>query len=326
MSRLRTLAVLGLVVSLGHARAQEPADAGPADQQGGVEFALKRYIVVFNSHDADKLAALWTPEGVYVDKITGERTEGREALAEDFRELFAAAPQVRLSGEVESIRVLGDDVAMVEGTTTTATPDADPVTTAYSAVFVKRDGKWLLDAVHETAIPDPETPRQALAALAWMVGQWQGAGDAPRGGTAIRWAPRATFLIRAYRLGPGDEDVFEGSQIIGWDPRAGHIRSWTFNSDGSFGEGVWTRSGSEWVVRSTQTLADGRAATATQVIAQLDDDTTTVHTIAKEIDGVPEPASEPVTMARVIEAEDEASAAAAAVSTATGALATEERP
>src|SRR5262245_3058646 len=60
---------------------QQPADVEPQDARGGVEFALKRYIVVFNSHDPAKLAQLWTPEAVYVDRASGVRTEGRAALA-----------------------------------------------------------------------------------------------------------------------------------------------------------------------------------------------------------------------------------------------------
>ncbi len=295
-------------------------EVAPGDQQGGVEFALRRYIVVFNFHDPDKLAALWTPGGVYVDKTTGERAEGRDALAEDFRALFAAAPQVTLSGEVESIRVLADEVAMVEGTTTTVTPDAEPATTAYSAIFVKQDGKWLLDAVHETPLAAPEAPRQALEPLAWMVGQWRdaGAGDeAATVDTTVRWSPSEAFLIRSYNVNREGEDPFEGTQIIGWDPRSKEIRSWTFNSDGSFGDGVWTESDGEWLVRSAQTLADGRAATATQVIKQLDDQTASVQTIAKEVEGAPEPASDPVTMTRVAEPEGEpASAGGSAPTTA----------
>jgi hypothetical protein len=48
-------------------------------------------------------------------------------------------------------------------------------------------------------------------------------------------------------------------------------------------------------------MADGRLASGTQVITQIDSDTITVQTIAKEVDGVPEPTAEPVTMKRVAE-------------------------
>jgi hypothetical protein len=111
--------------------------------------------------------------------------------------------------------------------------------------------------------------------------------------------------------------MFEGTQIIGWDPRAKQIRSWTFNSDGSFGEGLWSRNQDEWLVRTSQTLPDGRAATATQVIQRLDNDAVTVQTIGKEVDGVLEPASDPVTVARVAEEPAEAPGASPAAATPT---------
>jgi hypothetical protein len=115
-----------------------------------------------------------------------------------------------------------------------------------------------------------------------------------------------------------DEEPFQGTQIIGWDPDAKQIRSWAFNSDGSFGEGSWSQNGAEWILRKTETLADGRLASGTQVITQVDGDTITVQTIAKEVDGAPEPTTDPVTMKRVAETADAAAVPAPAVP-ATGA-------
>jgi uncharacterized protein (TIGR02246 family) len=280
------------------------AAAAAAEDPNGVEFALKRYIVTFNSHDAAKLAALWTENAVYVDKATGLRTEGRAALTADFTKLFAASPGVVLSGDVEGIREIGADAAMVDGVSRTMTPDSEPSVSAFTAVFVKRDGKWLIDSVHETTLPTPETPRQALEPLAWMVGHWQDAGGGDLVVTNVRWAPGDAFLIRSYTAHrEGEELPFAGTQVIGWDPRSKQIRSWTFSSDGSFGDGAWSKNGNEWLVRTTQTLPDGSAASATQVITMVDADTATVQTVGKEVNGAPEPASEPVTMVRAAEPE-----------------------
>jgi uncharacterized protein (TIGR02246 family) len=286
------------------ATAQSEANAAPAEDPNGVQFALKRYIVTFNSHDAAKLAALWTENAVYVDKATGLRTEGRAALTADFAKLFAASPEVVLSGDVEGIREIGADAAMVDGVSRTMAPDSEPSVSAFTAVFVRRDGKWLIDSVHETTLPTPETPRQALEPLAWMVGHWQDAGGGDLVDTNVRWAPGDAFLIRSYTAHrEGEELPFAGTQVIGWDPRSKQIRSWTFNSDGSFGDGAWSKNGNEWLVRTTQTLADGGAASATQVITMVDADTAMVQTVGKEVNGAPEPASEPVTMVRAAEPE-----------------------
>ena len=105
--------------------------------------------------------------------------------------------------------------------------------------------------------------------------------------------------------------------MIGWVPVVKQIRSWTFNSDGSFGEGSWSQNGAEWIVRKSETMADGRLASGTQVITQVDGDTITVQTIAKEIDGAPEATADPGKMKGMAEKAD-ATAAPATKARATG--------
>ena len=300
------------------APATPPAAAPATDDTIAVQQAMAAYVEAFNRHDAETLVSFWTPTGTYVNKETGERSSGREALAADFAKVFTATPEILLSGGADEIRVIGGDTASVDGVTTVVLPDAEPSISAYTAIFVKQDGKWLLDTVHESDLPTPETPRQALQPLEWMVGSWQDESDTATVSSIMRWSPSQAFLIRSYDVIREDEEPFQGQQIIGWDPAVKEIRSWTFNSDGSFGEGVWSQNGAEWIVRKSETLADGRLASGTQVITQIDDDTITVQTIAKEVDGAPEPTADPVTMKRVAETAD-AAAAPAATAPATGA-------
>jgi uncharacterized protein (TIGR02246 family) len=263
--------------------------------------ALEAYVQAFNAHDAKTLVSLWTPGGTHVNTETGARSAGREKLLSDFTTLFATSPNISLSGDAQAFRVIGGDTALVDGVSTVVTPDSEPATSAYSAVFVKQDGKWLLDTIYESDLPVPETPRQALAPLEWMVGLWQDESDTATVTSTMRWSPSEAFLIRSYDVDREGEEPFQGQQIIGWDPAVKEIHSWTFNSDGSFGEASWSKNGAEWIVRKVETMADGRLASGTQVITQIDPDTITVQTIAKEVDGAPEPTAEPVTMKRVAE-------------------------
>jgi hypothetical protein len=109
-------------------------------------------------------------------------------------------------------------------------------------------------------------------------------------------------LIRSFRVQLADEDEpRQGTQVIGWDPRHKQIRSWTFDSDGSFGEGTWSKNGDDWLVRMGHTQWDGRLTSGTQVITRVDNNTVTVQAIGSEVDGEPVPASEPVTVRRVVE-------------------------
>lgn len=289
--------------------------APPANDTVAVQQALAAYVEAFNRHDAETLVSLWTPTGTYVNKETGERSSGREALAKDFAKVFAATPEILLSGGADEARVIGGDTAIVDGVTTVVSPNAEPALSAYTAIFVKQDGKWLLDTVHESDLPTPETPRQALKPLEWMVGSWQDESDAATVSSVMRWSPSQAFLIRSYDVIREDEEPFQGTQIIGWDPAVKQIRSWAFNSDGSFSEGSWSQNGAEWIVRKSETMADGKLASGTQVITQIDPDTITVQTIAKEIDGAPEPTADPVTMKRVAETAEGAAPGAAAPTT-----------
>ena len=45
--------------------------------------------------------------------------------------------------------------------------------------------------------------------------------------------------------------------MIGKDNAKGVIRSWVFQSDGGFGDGVWTREGKKWSIDVHGVRADG---------------------------------------------------------------------
>src|SRR5690606_23630560 len=88
-------------------------------------------------------------------------------------------------------------------------------------------------------------------------------------------------------------------QVIGWDPARRQIRSWTFDADGAFGEGLWSRSGEDWLVRMTFTSSAGDVVSGTQVITPLGSGRVKVQTIGQEINGEPQPSREPVVAVRV---------------------------
>ena len=60
-----------------------------------------------------------------------------------------------------------------------------------------------------------------------------------------------------------------GTQRIGWDPLAKTIRSWSFDSEGGFTEGVWSRQGNQWIIKTTGVTSDGKAASSTNYMTRL---------------------------------------------------------
>ncbi|MGO9113798.1 MAG: hypothetical protein ACLP9L_31600 [Thermoguttaceae bacterium] len=135
--------------------------------------------------------------------------------------------------------------------------------------------------------------------LAWLVGNW--ADDSPEADDAatVTWTKNKTFLTYAFKISePGSDDVLEGTQVIGWDPAAGTIRSWLFDSDGGFGEGTWSKHENSWVVKFKQVLSDGRKASATNIYTIVDGDTFTWKSIGRKLDGQFMPNIDEVKMVR----------------------------
>ena len=84
----------------------------------------------------------WIPE-------TGEEAVGREEIEKEFAETFEGLKDAKLEIDVKAIKFLSPNVAVESGTARTIRPKEEPDVSTYSALFVKRDGKWLLDRVTE---------------------------------------------------------------------------------------------------------------------------------------------------------------------------------
>lgn len=127
-----------------------------AAQQSAVPPELEKRVseieAAFNSHDASTVAALFAPDGTFINPL-GKRAEGREQLMERFREDFAAPLKgAKFRTRVERARVLGD-VALLDleqQVTGTSLPPAVPrPAVAHVVALLQKDsaGQWMvLDA------------------------------------------------------------------------------------------------------------------------------------------------------------------------------------
>lgn len=275
------------------------ADARQDDVQQ-IEKEVADYVEAFNAKDAAALSQHWSEGGAYVRPIDGARLVGRKAIQKEFEATFAQQPEAVLAVKVRTIRFVTSDVAMEEGTAeVTFLPDTLPSRTDYTAVHVKRDGEWQVDSIRETELSaDKGAAGGRLDELAWLVGGWTDRSDAATVETSVTWTKNNSFLSYSFKVSAGNIDALEGTQVVGWDPVAKTIRSWMFDSDGGFGEGVWSREDDRWLVKFHQTLADGRLASSTNVYTYIDDNTFTWQSIDRELDGEPLPNVERVTLAR----------------------------
>ncbi len=130
--------------------------ASAADQKSDkatIEKAIESYTAAFNARDAEALAIHWSPDAVYINPLTGSQVEGRDAIVKEFEAILAELKETKLAVEVESIQFISPGVAVENGNAKLISADGEPEETSYTAIHVKRDGKWLLDRVTEEDVP-----------------------------------------------------------------------------------------------------------------------------------------------------------------------------
>ena len=148
--------------------------------EAAIRKAAASYVEAFNKHDAEAVAEQWSPEAVYLNHGTGEEVVGRAAIVEQFAALFKEQPAVKLEVTVASIQFVSPNVAIEQGTARILTPNTEPEVTEYSAVDVKREGKWLLDRVTDKSKEVTPTHYSQLKELEWMIGDWTDTTPMPR--------------------------------------------------------------------------------------------------------------------------------------------------
>ena len=101
---------------------------------------------------------------------------------------------------------------------------------------------------------------------------------------ALRQSSAACDQIAAV-CGDAGAEPHSGTEVIGFDPIAGKVRSWVFESDGSFSENLWTQDGRRWLIQARVTLPDGTQATAQHTLSWKDKDKFTWTSANRERDG-----------------------------------------
>lgn len=275
---------LALVSAVGMAPSRSSADQ--ADDEAAIRKQDQAYVTAYNNRDVKALAALWSPDAVYLDPDTGETAVGREEIEKMFTEALADLKDARLDVIVESVDFVSPNVAIETGTARMVRPETEPEDARYSAVYVKRGDQWLLDRVSEEASPEPlPSNYEHLKDLEWMIGSWVDLNDDALVQTDCQWTKNKNFIHRSFAVVVGDQVEMAGMQIVGWDPIAKQIRSWVFDSDGGYADGTWTRKGDRWLIQQSGTTAGGSKSSATNVIKKVDEDSFTWQSVNRALDG-----------------------------------------
>jgi len=307
--KLVPAAILFILVTRGALADDAPSLDFNEDDAAPIRQTVDSYVDAYNRGDAQAVADHWCESGEWVSP-SGQRVQGKAAIRAEMETLFRDEPRATIEVVRPAIRFLTPDVAVEEGTVHVVRPNnEEPSDSTYIAIHVKRDGDWKLDSVRETSIPEPSLASPELQDLEWLVGRWIDQSNDSAVEANVAWTKNKKFLNWSFKVSvPGIDDL-EGTQVIGWDPAAGAIRSWMFDSDGGFGAGTWSRrisdgglrSESQWIVTFSQVLPDGRSASATNIYTRVDDDTYTWQSIDRKVDGESIADVEEVTIVRQAE-------------------------
>jgi uncharacterized protein (TIGR02246 family) len=275
---MATLVAGPLAVAFG----DEPNRQG---EEEAIRKAVASYVEAFNRADADALAALWSPEAVYTNPISGIQVVGRAAIQAQFAGIFAESPGAKLEASTQSVQFISPAVAVEQGSAKLTEADQAPLESNYTAIYVKQNGQWLLDRVTEEDVVEVPSPYEHLKDLDWLVGRWMDQDDQATVVTECHWARNNSFLVRSFTVNVSDRIDMAGIQVVGWDPAAKQIRSWVFDSDGGFGQGTWTQKGNQWFVQQNGVLANGQLASEVNIITKIDDQTCTLQSVNRTVGG-----------------------------------------
>ena len=200
---------------------------------------------------------------------------------------------------IESIRFLGPDTAVEKGVAKVKLPEGDAATGArYTVVHAKRDGTWTMVVGRDDRYV-PESNEDYLKGLEWLIGDWGlDAKDQPLR-IHFEWMAQKNFIKNTYMLTKDGQSALTGGQIIGWNPKLRRIVSWHFDAEGGFGNDVWTKDGSKWVIEASGVFRDGAESSSVNILTPIDANSFTWQSVNRTLDGVSLPDTQPVKIVRV---------------------------
>lgn len=285
-----SLAILaGLAFVCAHA--QNQTVVGKDSDDRAIRRATDIYVSAFNKGDVDGILSVWTGDAEYVD-AAGTSTKGKLALAAMYKKVLQDHKGIKVKIKTTAIRILKNDVAMQDGTSMLTFANGETDSNSFTTLWMKKDGKWLVQLVHDLAAPaeaNEKTTSAGVKALAWLIGDWTYEEKDTKTTVTGRWMKGQKFLALDFSVRTKGEEVLALTQVIGWDPTGESLHSWVFDSRGGFGEGAWNREGNTWTVQTSGVTSDGRQGSGKMLWTFVDEDNFIHEAVDRNIDGQPLP-------------------------------------
>jgi uncharacterized protein (TIGR02246 family) len=270
-----------------YAESVAPPDVSP--EKAAVLAADRAYESAYAKADVKALADFFADDADYTTE-EGDTYSGRAEIEKSIKASFKANKGARLVINMDSVKVLSPDVVLEKGSTTVISKNGAADGALYTAIYTRKDGKWKISNLVETPLPTA-TAHDHLAELDWLVGSWEDTDktDNVTVRSQYTWSRGGSFLTRNVTVKRGDDTTMEGWQIIGWDPVAEAIRAWTFDDEGGFSGGTFTRDGNRWLLRETGVTPEGGRTSADSTITKVSADKFTWESTNRTLDGDPQP-------------------------------------
>jgi len=286
MKTIAALVLASAIFSL-PSLAQESSDNAP--EKNAIVTNDRAYEVAYAKGDVKAMADFFAENAQYTTG-DGRTYNGRAAIEGSLKASFETGKGAKLAINPTSFRLLSPDVLMERGSTTVTAKNGETSGAQYVVIYVKKDGKWKINQLIETPLPDL-SPHDQLSQLAWLIGHWKEAdkSDDLTVDSQYLWARNGNFITRNVTVKRSGDTTMEGWQVIGWDPIANCIRSWTFDDEGGFSEGRWTRDGRHWLLREAGVTPDGDRTSADNTFTRISDDRFTWESNNRTLNGNPQP-------------------------------------
>jgi hypothetical protein len=142
------------------------------------------------------------------------------------------------------------------------------------------------------------TQYEHLKDLEWLVGYWENVSPESAFTSSWSWDKNKNFLVQQFDVKVSGKSELEGKQFVTWDPVKKEVRSWIFDTDGGFGQGIWKKRGKNWIVETSHTLADGKRASSIMVYTPIDQNSYRWKSVGREVGGQLLPDIEPVSITK----------------------------
>jgi uncharacterized protein (TIGR02246 family) len=251
----------------------------------------------FNSADAKSVAALWKHDGDYIDD-SGQVYAGRDAIEKQYAEFFANQKGHRIRVIIDSLRVLGDNVAIEDGRTVLEpAPAGAPATGKYTVVHVKVDGQWLMSTVRDARI-EAVSGWKNVSDLEWLIGTWVAEEHGVKMESVCRWVANKSFVERKYTVTQPDQTTTSGVQLIGFNAQQGHVQSWDFGPDGGHATGAWVAHQGGWTANMRGVTGDGFSTSSVNMLTRLDDNAYVWKSFQRRVGNTELPETDEIVMRR----------------------------